>query len=97
LGGYGGRKFLGVREVGKFGRLERPQDLGGWEVRKFGMSGGLELLGGRKDRQDPVAGNKYIFATSCRLCKYDSGDYRTQKALSTALTLFFVLFQYILI
>jgi hypothetical protein len=47
--GQGGRQIWEVREVGKFG-LGRSG--------KFGRSGGLEGFGGRKDRQDPLAGNE---------------------------------------
>jgi hypothetical protein len=47
-------------------------------VRKFGRSGGLEGLGGRKVRQDILAGIKCIFATSCRCVCYISVDYLTE-------------------
>jgi hypothetical protein len=50
-------------------RLERSENFGGGEARKFGKSEGLELLEGRKDRQDPLTGKKCIFASSCRLYK----------------------------
>jgi hypothetical protein len=57
-------KIFEVREVGKFERLKRCEIIGG-----FGRSVGLEVLGGRKDRQDPLASNACVFATSRILCK----------------------------
>jgi hypothetical protein len=49
--------------------LERSENLGGREARKFGRSEGMEVLEGRKVRQDPLTGEKLIFASSCRLDK----------------------------
>jgi hypothetical protein len=60
------------REVGKLARLWRPESLGGCggrkfrevrEIENFLTSGKSANLGGRKDRQDPLAGNKCIFET----------------------------------
>jgi hypothetical protein len=59
--GQGGRQIWEVRHIRRFLEVR--------EVRKLGRSGGLEVLRGRKDRQDPLACNECIFATSCRLCK----------------------------
>jgi hypothetical protein len=60
------------------------------EVRKFGRSGGLEGLGGRKFRQDPFADNKCIFATSCRLCKLSFFDSRTERFLHSVIVVLHV-------
>jgi hypothetical protein len=48
-------------------RLERSENFGGREVRKFGRSEGLEVLEGRKNRQDPLTGKKCIYVSSYRL------------------------------
>jgi hypothetical protein len=63
LGVYEGRKFLEVRSIGKFMRLGGSENFV-----MILMSGGLVGLGGRKVRQDVLAGNKYIFVTLFRFC-----------------------------
>jgi hypothetical protein len=51
-----GRQVWEVREEGKFWDVSN--------VTKFGRSGGLNRLGGWKRRQDPLAANKCVFATT---------------------------------
>jgi hypothetical protein len=60
---YRGQMGRQSYEVGGFGKFCDVM-----EVRKFGRSGGLKGFGGRKVRQDVLAGNKCIFGTSCGLC-----------------------------
>jgi hypothetical protein len=56
------------QEVGKFEWLGRSGNLGG-----------LERLGRRKDRQDLLAGNKYILQLHVVCVSYYSGDYRNER------------------
>jgi hypothetical protein len=51
-----------IYEVGGFGKCCEVR-----EVRKIRRLGALVELGGRKFQQDVLAGNEFIFATSCRL------------------------------
>jgi hypothetical protein len=79
------RQIYEVWGLGKFCEVR--------EVRKFGRSGGLEGLGGRKVLQDVLAGNKCIFCNFMYIVYVIFALITAEKGFSTAL----LLFKYILI
>jgi hypothetical protein len=65
-------------------------------LRKSGGLGGPGVWWGWEDREDPLVGNKFIFATSCTFCKlFRWLPHRKTVVHNT--TLFFMLFKFILI
>jgi hypothetical protein len=50
-------------------------------IREFREVGKFWMLGGLDGRNDPLAGNKCIFTTSCRL-SFHSGDYCTERLVT---------------